>query len=288
MACSVQCQCKRWQRVSAAFEQRWLRARDKIGCKTVQLNRRCTSAPVMHVWVACLPSVLRAASPQSTSTNASNSHAARHQNYVIAQVFANRRGRARFASNKGHRQGRSRGYLHSAHIQARDASEARSKPMRATIEGCCEQPPHEQWVPLFKIQVFFSCVSFSIIVPSLANYLRRMGADEWVLGVAVAVYSLGEMVGSAVFGKLMTKRLREAPATGPRRCLLETMVFGVVGSILYVVADDVGQSPNLRAWAPWVVVCEEIKILRHAHAIDATPARWRGDASLISTQRPTG
>ena len=148
--------------------------------------------------------------------------------------------------------------------------------MRAALDHCCEQPPHEQWVPLFKIQVFFSCVSFSIIVPSLANYLRRMGADEWVLGVAVAVYSLGEMVGSAVFGKLMTKRLREAPATGPRRCLLETMVFGVVGSILYVVADDVGQSPTLRAWAPWVVVCVEIKILRHDHAIDATPARWRG------------
>ena len=126
--------------------------------------------------------------------------------------------------------------------------------MRAALDHCCEQPPHEQWVPLFKIQVFFSCVSFSIIVPSLANYLRRMGAEEWVLGVAVAVYSLGEMVGSAVFGKLMTKRLREAPATGPRRALLETMVFGVVGSILYVVADDVGQSPNLRAWAPWVVV----------------------------------
>ena len=54
--------------------------------------------------------------------------------------------------------------------------------MRAALENCCEQPPHEQWVPLFKIQVFFSCVSFSIIVPSLANYLRRMGAEEWVLG----------------------------------------------------------------------------------------------------------
>ena len=74
--------------------------------------------------------------------------------------------------------------------------------MRAALDHCCEQPAHEQWVPLFNIQVFFSCVSFSIIVPSLANYLRRMGADEWVLGVAVAVYSLGEMVGS--------KGLREA------------------------------------------------------------------------------
>ena len=45
--------------------------------------------------------------------------------------------------------------------------------------------------------------------------LEAQGADERVLGVAVAVYSLGEMVGSAVFGKLMTKRLgarRRAPA----------------------------------------------------------------------------
>ena len=159
--------------------------------------------------------------------------------------------------------------------------------MRAALENCCEQPAHEQWVPLFKIQVFFSCVSFSIIVPSLANYLRRMGADEWVLGVAVAVYSLGEMVGSAVFGKLMTKRLREAPATGPRRCLLETMVFGVVGSILYVVADDVGQSPNLRAWAPWVVVCVEIKILRHVRPESPRrPPRHRRDTCSMEPARP--
>jgi len=53
----------------------------------------------------------------------------------------------------------------------------------------------ETWVFLFKIQVFFSCVAFSIIVPSIAPYLARMGASEYVLGVAVAVYSLGEMIG---------------------------------------------------------------------------------------------
>ena len=106
------------------------------------------------------------------------------------------------------------------------------------MERCCEQPEHEKWVPLFKIQVFFSCVSFSIIVPSLANYLRRMGAEEWVLGVAVAVYSLGEMVGSAVFGKIITKRLREQPATGPRRALLETMVFGVLPIAAHGTAEQ--------------------------------------------------
>ena len=61
--------------------------------------------------------------------------------------------------------------------QLRKKATAAAAAMRAALATCCEQPPHEQWVPLFKIQVFFSCVSFSIIVPSLANYLRRMGAE---------------------------------------------------------------------------------------------------------------
>ena len=113
---------------------------------------------------------------------------------------------------------------------------------------------HEAWVPLFKVQVFFSCVSFSIIVPSIANYLDRMGAEEYVLGVAVAVYSLGEMVGSAVFGRAMTRVLRSDPDVGPRTVLLRTIVFGVVGSALYVAADDLGQRPAYRPYAPWVVV----------------------------------
>ena len=100
----------------------------------------------------------------------------------------------RFRASQG--TDRARGYCTYLHIlaQLHTYKQHEAKTMRAALDHCCEQPAHEQWVPLFKIQVFFSCVSFSIIVPSLANYLRRMGADEWVLGVAVAVYSLGEMV----------------------------------------------------------------------------------------------
>lgn len=113
----------------------------------------------------------------------------------------------------------------------------------------------ERWVPLFKAQVFFSCVSFSIIVPSIANYLARMGAPPFVLGVAVASYSLGEMVGSAVFGRQMTRVMRTDPDVGPRSILLRTICFGVVGSTLYVVADVLGQGTDAqRAAAPWVVV----------------------------------
>ena len=35
---------------------------------------------------------------------------------------------------------------------------------------------------------------------------------------------------------------------------LRTIVFGVVGSALYVAADDLGQRPAYRPYAPWVVV----------------------------------
>ncbi|KAJ1459039.1 major facilitator superfamily domain-containing protein [Pelagophyceae sp. CCMP2097] len=97
--------------------------------------------------------------------------------------------------------------------------------------------PSEAWVPLFKVQVFFSCVAFSIVVPSLAPYLDRLGAPQWVLGVAVAIYSVGEMVGSIVFGRAMVNAMRTDPADGPRKCLVMTIVFGVVGSALYVLAD---------------------------------------------------
>ena len=47
----------------------------------------------------------------------------------------------------------------------------------------------EKFVLLFKVQVFFSCVSFSIIVPSIAPYLARLGAEPYVLGVAANMAS---------------------------------------------------------------------------------------------------
>jgi len=95
----------------------------------------------------------------------------------------------------------------------------------------------EPWLLLFKVQVFFSCVAFSIIVPSIAPYLERMGAAEYVLGVAVAVYSLGEMVGSTIFGNWMSVAVRRDPDRGPKRALLTTILVGLLGSVLYVVAD---------------------------------------------------
>ena len=67
-----------------------------------------------------------------------------------------------------------------------------------------------------------------------------MGAKEYVLGVAVAVYSLGEMIGSTVFGTWMTLAIQRDPDRGPKRALATTIAVGFLGSVLYVVADAKG------------------------------------------------
>ncbi|KAJ8601540.1 hypothetical protein CTAYLR_005205 [Chrysophaeum taylorii] len=115
----------------------------------------------------------------------------------------------------------------------------------------------ESWVPLFKIQVFLACVSFSIIVPSIAPYLARMGAPEYILGVAVAVYSLGEMIGSTYFGRWMTVAMREDPDSGPRRALLAAIAVGFLGSTAYVLADALrggAIAPSPYGFGPALVV----------------------------------
>lgn len=50
------------------------------------------------------------------------------------------------------------------------------------------------YLPLFYFNVFFACVSFSIIMPSLSPYLERCGAgDPTYLAWVVCIYSIGEV-----------------------------------------------------------------------------------------------
>ena len=58
------------------------------------------------------------------------------------------------------------------------------------------------WMKLFMFCVFWSCTAFSIVLPSLAPYLDRMGAQPIFLSYTIAVFSFGEMVGAIFFGWL--------------------------------------------------------------------------------------
>lgn len=101
----------------------------------------------------------------------------------------------------------------------------------------------QSWRLLFYVNVFFSCVSFSIILPSLQPYLARNGAGPYFYGLVVAIYSVGEMIGAVAFGKVF-ERLTRASRGGAKVTLLLTIFLGIVGSALYVLADVFG-SPNM-------------------------------------------
>lgn len=56
------------------------------------------------------------------------------------------------------------------------------------------------------------------------------------------MYSLGEMIGSTIFGRWMTIAMRRDPGGGPKRALLVSIALGALGSAAYVGADVLGQS----------------------------------------------
>lgn len=109
--------------------------------------------------------------------------------------------------------------------------------------------PRRGWLPTFFFNIFFACVGFSIIMPSLAPYLMNMGASLAFLPWVVSVYAIGEMIGSVMFGWLYERLVdRLAGGAGPRAAMLSCIAVGIVGSAMYVTADWVN-SKWMVFWA---------------------------------------
>mmetsp|Transcript_1441 Transcript_1441/g.2519 ORF Transcript_1441/g.2519 Transcript_1441/m.2519 type:complete len:476 (-) Transcript_1441:114-1541(-) len=111
-------------------------------------------------------------------------------------------------------------------------------------QGGDKEDPTLRWRILFYVNVFFSCVSFSIILPSLQPYLSRNGASAYFYGSTVAIYSVGEMIGAILFGKVY-ERMTVYSKTGAKATLLMCIAFGIVGSFMYVIGDVVT--------SPWTI-----------------------------------
>lgn len=86
---------------------------------------------------------------------------------------------------------------------------------------------------LFYFNVFFACVSFSIVMPSLWPYIDRHEGSEYIFACALFIYSLGELLGALVFG-YMHNYYKSAT------CLNSCIIVGLIGSILYFIADYFG------------------------------------------------
>ena len=75
---------------------------------------------------------------------------------------------------------------------------------------------------LLVVNVLLSTMSFSIVMPSLAPFLDALGAsaDSYVLAAVVAIYSVGEAIGSLALGSLSNvTRPLIAPAPAIRALL---------------------------------------------------------------------
>lgn len=103
------------------------------------------------------------------------------------------------------------------------------------------------WMRLFMFCVFWSCTAFSIVLPSLAPYLDRMGAEPLFLGWTVATFCFGEMIGALAFGKAYNEVNKHYPHKGPAHVLTMSIMCGVIGSVLYVIADTL-KSPWTCFW----------------------------------------
>ena len=93
------------------------------------------------------------------------------------------------------------------------------------------------YLPLFYFNVFFACISFSLLLPSLAPYLTSCGAgDPSFLAWVVSIYSVGELIGSLLFGILYNHLVKISRAQGPKISMLLCIFVGLVGSLLYLLA----------------------------------------------------
>jgi len=86
------------------------------------------------------------------------------------------------------------------------------------------------WKLVFLVNVFLACVSFSIVLPSLWPYLETFNQNENFLALVLAMYSIGEFLGSIIWGYIYD-------ATSMRFSLVSCILTGFLGSIFYAFGD---------------------------------------------------
>jgi len=97
-----------------------------------------------------------------------------------------------------------------------------------------------RWKAIFYMNVFLACVSFSIVLPSLWPYLQRFEADENFLALVLAIYSIGEFIGSIIWGYIYN-------ASSMKFSMYTCIAAGFIGSLLYSMGG------YFVPWGKWLV-----------------------------------
>ena len=103
------------------------------------------------------------------------------------------------------------------------------------------------WEAIFYVNVFFACISFSIVMPSLYLYVTAMDASPTLYALIVATYSVGEGVGSLLLGALSNH-------IGTKRTMQLCATSSFVGSVSYALADVIYHHLGAASVAPYVVL----------------------------------
>ena len=80
------------------------------------------------------------------------------------------------------------------------------------------------------LSVFLSCISFSIVLPTLWPYLHTLHSSQSFLAWVVSIYSVGEAIGAILFGRLTFY-------LSTRHLMLLSTILGLLGSIFYISAQ---------------------------------------------------
>ncbi|KAN0033411.1 hypothetical protein ACTA71_002838 [Dictyostelium dimigraforme] len=84
-------------------------------------------------------------------------------------------------------------------------------------------------INIMVLTVFLQSIGFTLILPSMLNYLNANDPQyKRYFGYIVAVYSLGQFLGSPVFGKWSNKRAASEP-------VVISIVISIIGSIFYSI-----------------------------------------------------
>lgn len=116
--------------------------------------------------------------------------------------------------------------------------------------------------------VFIDLLGFSLVLPLLPFYADTFGASPFVVGLLVAVYALGQLIGAPVLGRLSDR-------FGRRPILLVSIGGTILGFILLAVADNI-----------WVLFASRILdgltggniSVAQAYITDVSDAKNRGKA----------
>ncbi|OMJ88724.1 hypothetical protein SteCoe_9266 [Stentor coeruleus] len=94
---------------------------------------------------------------------------------------------------------------------------------------------HYPFLSLFYFNVFCSCASYALILPSLWSYLIEGTYHDSLVAQVLTAFSIGEVIGALGFGFL-----RDRIST--RSALLSTLFCGLIGTSLTIYASMIGES----------------------------------------------